>query len=328
MSVNRAKTSLGSRAGLNLPCGRKKIIVIVGPTAIGKTSLAIDLARRIEGEIISSDSMQVYKGMDIITQAPSKTEMSGVRHDLIKCVDPRKEYSVATFRRAAVRAIGKALRSGNVPIVVGGTGLYVKALIDGLFPSPAADEKFRGKMRLLASKNGSPSLHKKLCGIDPEAASHIHPNDARRIIRALEIFHLTGKTMTDLKKNTKGLKDKYDIRIFGLKTRRKGIYKNINMRVDKMFREGVIDEVAELKRKKLSRTAGTAIGITEISAYLEGRCSLEDAKDELKKNTRNFAKRQLTWFNADKRIRWFDVTRVSRSVIIRSMCASLRSRRS
>jgi tRNA dimethylallyltransferase len=303
---------------------RPTVVFIVGPTAIGKTRLAVKLARRINGEIISADSMQVYKGVDIISQAPARKERRNTTHRFVGMLDPKKEYSVAIFRRSAIRAIASAFKHKKAPIVVGGSGLYVKALIDGLFPSPEADEKFRKKMYGLALKRGSPELHGRLARIDPDAAGLIHPNDARRIIRALEIYHQTGKTMTELKSMTKGLKDKYDIMIFGLTAPRGVIYKNTDKRVDKMLDSGAITEVKRLKKKKLSKTAQAVLGYKEIAGYLDGAYDLDAAKEMLKKNTRNFAKRQLTWFRADKRIRWFDVTKQNDLEIIEKVCMSLR----
>jgi tRNA dimethylallyltransferase len=184
-----------------MPVNKKRSIVVfvVGPTAIGKTSLAIDLAGRLNGEIISADSMQVYKGMEIMSQAPSVAERKNTPHRLVGVIDPKKEYSAASFRRAATRAVNSIIKTGRVPVIAGGSGLYVKSLIDGLFPSPEADEKFRKKMYALVEKNGSPALHSKLTAIDPDSASTIHPNDARLVILALYIYHTTVKTMTELK---------------------------------------------------------------------------------------------------------------------------------
>lgn len=295
------------------------VIFIVGPTAIGKTRLSIKLAKRIAGRIISADSMQVYKGMENLSQAPTRDERRAITHHLIGILDPAKEYSVADFRSKACRIIGSLVRSKTTPIVVGGSGLYVRALIDGLFPSPQADMKFRKKMQTFIARYGSGKLHTELSKIDPDAALKIHPNDARRIIRALEIHHTTGRTMTELKDRTRGLKDKYTIKMFGLEAPRQEIYSVIDSRVDNMFEEGVIGEVKRLKKKKLSMTANAVLGYKEICGYLDGEYDLGSAKDLLKRNTRRFAKRQLTWFRADKRIRWFDVTGMSDEKIIKEI---------
>lgn len=292
------------------------VIFIVGPTAIGKTRLSVKLASKIHGEIISCDSMQVYKGMDILSQAPGKSERKEVRHHLAGVLDPREEYSVADFRKKAVRIIAAIIRRGKVPIVAGGSGLYVKALIDGLFPSPPADVKFRNSMRKFISKYGVNRLHERLLKIDPEAAAKIHPNDARRIIRALEIYDSTGRTMTELKLATKGLEGTYAIRMYGLTRPRDQIYEGIESRTERMFGGPVLKEVGKLKKKKLSKTAEAVLGFREISEYLDGKRDLESAKSVMKRNTRRFAKRQLTWFGSDGRIRWFDLSRVSEREVI------------
>lgn len=303
---------------------RRVIVFIVGPTAIGKTRLAVKLASRINGEIISSDSMQVYKGMAVLSQAPTADERKKVRHHLVGILDPREEYNVARFIAGAAKLIDSMIRRGKVPVVVGGSGLYVKALIDGLFPSPPADPRFRASMQRFARKYGTGRLHERLAKIDPASAGSIHPNDARRIIRALEIHRSTGRTMTDLKSRTIGLAGRYDIRIFGLKKPRSKIYEEIESRTDRMFEGSVLNEVKRLKKRKLSKTAGAMLGVKEISAYLGGEYDLDTAKAVLKKNTRHFAKRQLTWFGADKRIRWFDMARTTDSDIIKGMIRGLR----
>ena len=295
--------------------GKAPVIFIVGPTAVGKTALAIAFARRAGGEIISCDSMQVYKGMALVSQAPTLQERRTVRHHLVGILDPRREYSVASFRKSATACIASVIRRGKVPIVVGGSGLYVKALIDGLFPSPKADVKFRARMTAFAKRHGSKRLHGRLAKIDPASAAAIHPNDTRRVIRALEIHHATGRTMTELKAKTKGLAEHYDIMLYGLTAPREKIYKRIDERVDRMFTGGVVNEVRRLAKKKLSKTAAAALGVKEIRGYLTGEYDREAATSLLKMNTRRFAKRQLTWFRADKRIRWFDMTKISKKGI-------------
>lgn len=303
---------------------RGRIIFIVGPTAIGKTRVAVKLARTLSSEIISADSMQVYKGMRLLSQAPGRAEKKSVRYHLTEVLYPRKEYSVALFIKRARPLIASIMKRGKVPIVAGGSGLYVKGLIDGLFPSPEADMKFRAKMARFAAKYGSKKLHTKLSKIDPVSAGLIHPNDLRRIIRSLEIHHSTGKTMTELKSETKGIKDIYDIKIFGLTRPREEIYSGIDARVDEMFRDNVVGEVKGLKKKRLSKTAGEALGLKEISGYLEGQYDPDTAKDLLKMNTRRFAKRQFTWFRADKRIKWIDLSKVSEARAVKQMAKEVR----
>jgi tRNA dimethylallyltransferase len=304
-------------------CGR--IVFIVGPTAIGKTTLAIRLARGLKGEIISADSMQIYKGMRILNQAPTGAEAKRARHHLIASLDPAKEYSLAQFIKDASSAIDSIIKRGRIPIIAGGSGLYVKGLIDGLFPSPKADLKFRREQAKFAAKYGSRKLHTRLARIDPASAEKIHPNDLRRIIRSLEAYYSTGKTMTELKGSTRGLKDRYGINIFGLTAPREEIYSRINNRVDRMFLSGAVGEVKKLKRRRLSKTAGMVLGFGEISGYLDGKYGLDEASEKLKMNTRRFAKRQLTWFGADKRIRWFDVSRMSEGEIVRGINRGLKA---
>jgi tRNA dimethylallyltransferase len=298
---------------------RIDVIFIVGPTAIGKTRIASGLAGRIGAQIISADSMQVYKKMRILSQAPTAKEKNRARHHLVEFLDPGKEYSVADFRNKATRIINFVSKKGKLPIVVGGSGLYLRALVDGLFPSPPADMKFRKKMERFILKYGSGRLHERLLKIDPDAAKTIHPNDARRIIRALEIHHLTGRTMTDLKNETRGLKDRYNIKIFGLVKSRQEMYEDIESRTDRMFDAGVVKEVEKLKKMRLSRTAAAVLGYKEISGYLDEKYDLETAKSMMKMNTRRFSKRQMTWFRADKRIHWFDVGKISEKGIIREI---------
>jgi tRNA dimethylallyltransferase len=298
---------------------KRPIIFIVGPTAIGKTRFAIALAERINGEIISCDSMQVYKGMDILSQAPSMTERSIVRHHLVGMLDPQKEYSVASFRKKAIPIIESIIERGRIPIVVGGSGLYAKAIIDGLFPSPAADTKYRDRLQKIAMESGPAALHRKLARVDPESALRIHPNDLRRIIRALEVIKLTGRTMTKLKAATKGLKDIYKIKLFGLTAPREEIYSKINSRVDRMFANGVVKEVLRLSKKRMSKTSGAVLGLKEIIGFLNREYDLGSAKEMIKMNTRRFAKRQLTWFRHDDRIKWHDVTRSTEAAIIKSI---------
>jgi len=293
-----------------------KIIFIVGPTAVGKTRVAIRLAKRLRSEIISADSMQVYKGMSIISQAPTKCERRLVKHHMVGLVDPAGEFSVAHFCKKAVRIIKSAVRKRGAVVVVGGSGLYIKALIDGIFPSPEADREYRDKLYRYAIRNGSSKLHKKLEEIDPASAGKIHPNDTRRIVRALEIYHSTGKTKTELAAETTGLKDRYVVSIFGLNMPREKLYSGIESRVDRMFRDGAVREAKRLLKKDLSRTASVVLGLKEISGYVNGEYGLDEAKEMLAKNTRNFAKRQLTWFRADKRIKWFDVSRVGEKGIV------------
>ncbi|NQT22296.1 MAG: tRNA (adenosine(37)-N6)-dimethylallyltransferase MiaA [Candidatus Omnitrophica bacterium] len=284
---------------------RSKVIFIVGPTAIGKTKTAINLAKKIDGEIISCDSMQIYKGIPVLSCAPTPKNFKAIPHHLIAELSPKKEYSAAQFSKKATSLIKKIIKRKKTPIIVGGTGLYVKALIDGLFPSPKKDPVLRKKLELKAEKCTSLMLYTELKKIDPIASQNIHPNDTRRIIRALEIYYLTGIPMSIHKKNTKGIANTYDIQQTGLLMPREDLYEKINRRVDKMFKDGLLDEVKRLLELRLSMTAVLAIGIKEIRGYLNGEYTLKEAKELIKKHTRNYAKKQLTWFRRDKRIEWF-----------------------
>ena len=302
---------------------RITIVVIVGPTAIGKTKLSIKLACRIKGEIISADSMQAYRGMHILSQAPSAAQRRAAKHHLVEFLDPKKEYSAAHFSNRAARAIRSIVKKNKIPIITGGSGLYVKALLDGLFPSPPSDMKFRNAQEKFIAKYGTKKLHQRLSRIDPDAAERIHSNDARRIIRALEICHTTGRTMTELKLETHGLRDRYKVKVFGLTRPRDAIYSAIEARIDKMIKGNVIAEVKKLKRKKISRTAASVLGYKELAGYLEGEYNLETAVSLMKMNTRRFAKRQFTWFRSDHSIRWFDASKINESKIIGRIVSEL-----
>lgn len=294
----------------------QKIIVIVGPTAIGKTSLAIKLAKKIKAEIISADSMQAYKGMDILSQKPTPPELKTVPHHLVSFLDPEYEYNAAIFTRKSKKIIKDIIKKGKIPIIVGGSGLYVKALVNGIFPSKGKNKLLRKKLEKIASVKGSLFLYNRLKKVDPTAARAIHPNDARRIIRALEIYEVDKKTKTSLKRKTKGIKEKYEVKVFGLKTTREKLYGRINKRVDLMFKKGLVKEIKKLLGLHLSITAGQALGIKEIRCYLDKTYDIDNAKEILKRNTRRLAKRQFTWFRADKEIRWLDFDRKNEKKVI------------
>lgn len=284
-----------------------EIIVIVGPTASGKTEVALSLAKRINAQIISADSMQIYKGMDIITSKPTSLQQKSIAHHMLDILEPTENFSAAEFGIAVSKTVDKLIKKGKPPIVVGGSGLYIKAIIDGIFKGPGADLKIRKRLQKEADSKGSGFLYERLRKIDPDAAADIHPNDARRIVRALEVYEKTKIPISKLKKDAKGLFSRYDVRIFGLKRERKDLYYRIDKRVDKMFRQGLIEEVRKLSRRNLSQTAAQALGLKEIQGCLRGEYPKGQAKELLKRNTRRFAKRQLTWFRKDKRIIWIDV---------------------
>ncbi|MFH1198914.1 MAG: tRNA (adenosine(37)-N6)-dimethylallyltransferase MiaA [Candidatus Omnitrophota bacterium] len=290
---------------------KEKIFFLVGPTAVGKTAAAINLAKKINGEIISCDSMQIYKGMDIITSKPPKSLLKKVPHHLIGMISPIKEYDVSRYRKDALTKIKLILKKGKVPIFVGGTGLYLSILVDGIFDCQPEDAKLRERLYKEAKKSGSEKLHLRLKKIDPAAAVKIHPNDTRRIVRALEVFKVTGQPISELQKQRSGLAKDYDVRIFCLNMAREKLYQRIDARVDKMFKEGLLREVKKLFKLKLSKTARFAIGIQELKGYFEGKYDLGEAKRLMKRNSRHYAKRQLTWFRKDKRIKWVELGKLS-----------------
>ncbi len=286
---------------------KPEIIFLVGPTAIGKTAVAVKLAKRINAEIVSCDSMQVYCGMDIITSKPALALREKTAHHLIDITSPEKEYNVARYYKEAGKKVEAIIKKGKPVIFAGGTGLYVSTLVNGIFKDKAQNKGIRSRLYQEAEKYGSLYLYKKLKKVDPHAASKIHPNDTRRIVRALEVFETTGKPISQLQRDRSGLADKYDIKLFCLNMPRDRLYQRIDERVDKMFKQGLAKEVKKLLKLKLSKTASFAIGLRELKGYFEGAYDLEEAKRLIKQNTCNYAKRQLTWFRKDKRIKWIEI---------------------
>lgn len=286
----------------------KIVIFIVGPTAVGKTQAAACLAKKINAEIISCDSMQIYKGMDIITSKPVLELRKRVRHHLIDILSPTKEYNVWRYRRDALKKIKEILSKKRIPLFVGGTGLYMAILLDGIFKEGKKIKGFRESLYKESEVKGVLFLYERLKKIDPTAAAKIHPHDTKRIIRALEVFQNTGKPISYLQKQRKGISADYDVRAFCLNMKREELYKRIDRRVDKMFAQGLAEEVRGLLKKKLSRTASFAIGIRELKGYFKGEYDLDEARRLIKRNSRLYAKRQWTWFRKDKRIHWIGVS--------------------
>ncbi|MDP3789962.1 MAG: tRNA (adenosine(37)-N6)-dimethylallyltransferase MiaA, partial [Candidatus Omnitrophota bacterium] len=227
---------------------------------------------------------------------------------LIGILKPSQEWSAADFVKAAKKIADDIIRRGKIPVITGGTGLYARAFIEGLFPSPPKDEKFRRKIYKEAEKSGSAKIHAKLKKIDPVYAAKIHPNDVRRIVRALEVYKLTGRPISAQHPEAKGLRGEYDISVFILNRKREELYDRINRRVDEMFDAGLVSEVKKLKRRRPGRTSKTVLGYREVSNYIDGRLTLPAAKDLLKMNTRRYAKRQLTWFRREKAAKWVDIS--------------------
>ena len=282
---------------------KKKIIAIVGPTASGKSALALALAKEYGGEIISCDSMQVYKRMNIGTAKPSALEMSEVRHHLIDVREPTESFSCEDYVSLASSAIDLVSESGRLPIVCGGTGLYLDALLRGGNSAPSFDTSdIRAKLSLRAENEGAFALYEELLRVDPESAAAIHPNNVKRVIRALEIYIASGEKKSELDKRSKELESPYDARVIYLNYLNRDIlYRRIDSRVDSMIKEGLVEETRALMFERvfeLNRTASQAIGYKELFGFIEGRELLESAIETLKRSTRRYAKRQITWFSA------------------------------
>lgn len=276
----------------------QKVIIVAGPTASGKTSLAIELCKKFNGEVISADSMQIYKGMDIATAKPSEEEKDGIPHHLIDILDPTESFSVSQFKELADRTISDIISRGKLPVVAGGTGLYIDSLVNNTsFGDFSGDESYREALRARAEAEGTESLWNELFSIEPERAEKLGKNDLKRIIRALEVYHCTGKTLTEHESISRTQKSDYDFLMLQLFFEdREVLYDRINRRVDKMFELGLEQEARrELTRHSLP-TAHQAIGYKELRPYFEGKATLEEVSESLKKSTRNYAKRQLTWF--------------------------------
>lgn len=285
---------------------KPKVIVICGPTASGKTELSIELAKRINGEIISSDSMQIYKDMSIGTAKPTKEEMDGIKHYLIDFVEPNKRYSVADFKKDAENAIEEILEKGKIPIIVGGTGLYVDSLIYGIeYQNIEFDEEYRKFLEERVKKEGLQKLYDEAQKIDPQAIEKISPNDQKRILRILEIYKTTGKNKTEQELESRKNGVKYDYKVFAIEMEREQLYARINKRVDIMLENGLIEEVKEvLKKYDEFPTAMQGLGYKEVVEYLQGSVSKEEMIENIKRETRRYAKRQMTWFRKNKQTIW------------------------
>ena len=286
-----------------------KVIVIVGPTASGKTALSIELAKKINGEIISCDSMQIYKDMDIGSAKPTKEEMQGIKHYLIDFVEPTQRYSVAEYKKAAEKSIEEILEKGKVPIIVGGTGLYADSLIYGIdYSEIEYNEDYRNKLEKQAETDeGLANLYEQAYKIDSEAIKKISPNDKKRILRILEIYHSTGKNKTEIEAESRKNGVKYDYKVYGINMDRDILYNRINKRVDLMIQDGLIQEVEDIIGKyEQFPTAMQAIGYKEVVEYIDGKLSKEEMIEKIKKETRHYAKRQLTWFRKNKNIIWLN----------------------
>jgi tRNA dimethylallyltransferase len=287
------------------------MIAVVGPTATGKTDVGVALAERLGGEIISADSMQIWRGMDIGTAKPDAALRARVRFHLLDVADIREGFSVARFQRMALEAVRDILSRGKVPLLVGGTGLYVRAVVDGLRMPPPADPAVRARLQEEALRMGSRALHARLARVDPQSASRVSPNDTKRIVRALEVFETTGRTLTEWNERDRARRGESPWLQFGLYCERDELNRRIDARVDAMLRAGWVDEVRSLMAGGLrpGLQSACALGYQEIMRLLTEGGSPEETAQAIKTATRRFAKRQRTWFRADPRIVWVDVTR-------------------
>lgn len=286
---------------------KKRIVFLLGPTAIGKSAIAVHLAVRLNAEIVSCDSMQIYRRMDIVTSQPSRAQKNKIKHHLLGEIDPCREYDVASYRKQALDACGRIFAKGKIPLFVGGSGLYYSVIVDGIFPSCPQDKLIRDKLDKQLASKGSGYLFARLSRVDPLSAQRIHPNDSRRIIRALEVYLKSGMPISELQKKRSGLGQEYEMKLFALDMDRQDLYRNIDRRVDKMFRLGLVKEVRSLLSKKLSRTAYQAIGLREMEGYFKGEYGLIEARRLIQRNSRRYAKRQFTWFRKDKRLYWLKI---------------------
>ncbi len=287
---------------------KPKVIVICGPTASGKTSLSIEVAKKIDGEIISCDSMQIYKDMNIGTAKPTVEEMQGIPHYMLDFVLPSERYSVADFKEAATDRIEDILKREKVPIIVGGTGLYVDALTKNItYPEIEIDLEYRKQLEELIKENGLESLYEEAKKIDEKAMQTISKNDKKRIMRVLEIYHQTGKTKTQLESESRLSPPPYEYIVFAINMEREKLYERINKRVDIMIDQGLIEEVKALTKKyEEFPTAMQGLGYKEVVSYLKKEITKEEMIEKLKMETRRYAKRQLTWFRKDENIKWID----------------------
>ena len=291
-----------------MPGSKKQVLLLVGPTASGKTRLSLEIAEKCNGEIVSADSRLVYRQLDIGTAKPTLRERKSIPHHCIDIKDPDEFFSAGEYGKFGRRVVAEIHSRDRLPIVVGGSGLYIEALVDGLFSGDYRSAELREKLKLRAEDEGLDVLYNRLCGVDPDSAQKIHPNDQKRIIRALEMYELSGEPMSRIQKEKTESAD--FIPLFrGLRWARETIYHRIEERVDKMIESGLIDEVRRLREQGYGSQYNSldSVGYKEVFACLDGLASLEETVDLIKQNTRRFAKKQITWFRRDSRIQWIDV---------------------
>ena len=292
-----------------MPPKPNTLIAVVGPTASGKTALAIALAKELGGEIVSADSMQIYRGMDIATAKPTPEEMAEVPHHLIGFWPPEKPFSVAQYAILAREKIDDILRRGRVPVLCGGTGLYIKAIVDHIQyeEETGEDAALRERLRRQAQDEGNLAVWRQLQAMDPQTAERIHPNNLGRVIRAIEVMQVSGRSIREQEERSRQAPCPYHVIQIGLRYRnRENLYERIGRRVDAMAETGLLEEARAVRQQGLTATAAQAIGYKELYDWMDGTLPLEQALENLKRSTRRYAKRQLTWFGADARIRWIE----------------------
>lgn len=288
---------------------KKPLVVLTGPTAVGKTNASISLAKAIGGEIISADSMQVYKYMDIGSAKIKPEEMQGVPHFLVDVLEPTEAFNIVRFKAMATEAMEEIYRRGHIPIIVGGTGFYIQAVLYDIdFTEQETDHTYREELERYAEEYGAEKLHNKLRKVDEKAAEEIHANNVKRVIRALEYYHQTGQKISEHNEKERKKESPYEFFYFVLTDERKILYERIDKRVDLMIEEGLVDEVKRLKKIGCTRdmVSMQGLGYKEILDYLDGLCTLEEAVYKIKRDTRHFAKRQLTWFRREREVHWID----------------------
>lgn len=288
---------------------KKPLVILTGPTAVGKTELSIRLAKAINGEIISADSIQVYKHMDIGSAKVTTEEMDGVKHYLIDVLEPTDEFNICVFKQMATEAMEEIYAKGKIPIIAGGTGFYIQSILyDVEFAKEEGDKSYRHSLEEKARLEGVSVIHQMLENVDPKAASEIHENNLKRVIRALEYYHETGQRISEHNEEQRAKTSPYNYKYYVLNMDREKLYSRINLRVDIMLENGLVEEVQKLKTMGYDKdlVSMQGIGYKEIRQYVDGELSYEDAVELLKKNTRNFAKRQLTWFRREPEVTWLN----------------------
>lgn len=282
------------------------VIVVVGATASGKTALAVELAKRFGGEVISADSMQIYQGMDIATAKPTPEEMQGVRHHLVDFLPVEETYSVARFIQDANAAADEIIAAGKIPVIAGGTGLYIDSLLENiLFEEEPDHSELREKLAERRQREGIEALYRELASVDPEAAAALHINNEKRVLRALEVYYLTGETLSERRKRSRPVPSRFDPVYVGLDyADREKLYDRINLRVDRMLENGLLQEAERYCALENAATSSQAIGYKELKGYINGEIPLREAVENLKRSTRRYAKRQLTWFRRNEKVHW------------------------